>query len=232
MKGRGESQRGQQHIAYTRLHLAVRWSTILLPFEQARFLSLLPGEGYVVSPEVAEGLRGFTAAAASGRVARKGKTALDMDVDKATLGIEASEPGSLISDFEEIEMLLESQLGFGSREHAHFYELLASGLITVNRPALDLMRSLELSASVTEPLSAAFGLGRLRDVSIKLVQEQGTALSPNWCEVQIDPSFRSDDQLRFNIVYRSGNRDEVLGFATRTEAALTAAARVLETLDR
>lgn len=213
-------------ILFSRLHLTVRWSTVLLPFEQVRLLPLLETDGYVMSQQlIALGAAGVEV---GGEIARKGASVLSMNLDKLSLALESSSPESLVAEFDLVEEMLWRGVGFSSSQHAQFYELIAQAIVNLDRSAIDLMRSLNLSSEVSDPLSEAFGVGSLRDVTLRLVSTEGTALGPDWREFQIEPSFRSQGGLRVNVVYRSKERAPVVAFASSVEERVSRAVGMLK----
>lgn len=217
-------------VVFSRLSLSVRWSTVLLPFEQVRLLPLLETEGYVVGRQLSTpGL--LAEAEASGEIGRKGGSVLRLNLDRLTLSLDSSSPESLVAEFDLVEEMLGRGLGFNSSEHAHFYELLVNAIVSLDRSAIDLMRSTSLSPDLCKPLSVVFGTASLRNVALKLVSPDGTAHGPDWREFLIEPSFRGQGGLRVNTVYRSVERGPVVALAASIKDVVLRAVGVLEGLN-
>lgn len=217
-------------IDLTSLRLSVGWKTVLMPFEQSKFVSSLPGEGYVLLEDV----RQVPAAAGvsveiSGPLARKGTATVLIDTRRLTLGVECQDPRIAVDELTELEGLLERRLSFDSAEHARFYELVANIQAWTRRSPIGTFRSLQLADHLVTRLSGTIGAGPLRDVSLRLIPAEGTPLGVDWWDFQIEPSFRSPDRcFRFNTVYRRSVREPVMVMARNLEDLTMKTLQLLE----
>ena len=195
-------------IDILRLHLSVRWQGFLLPFEQRKFLSLLPEQGYVIDEGVTQSPAFGTFSETSGVLARKGVTSLTMEPSKPSMGLDNPEGHLLVEEFDSLEENLKHGLSFDSPERAAFYEVLFSALVWTDKNALDVLKRLR---PADDPLAAKFsetvGLGPAAMASIRLVPVIGQIHSSDWWDLLIDPSFRSPEQCyRVSFVFRNPER--------------------------
>lgn len=230
MAERRTSRVPAHEIEVLRLVLTVRWNTVLLPFEQPRFVSALPDEGYVLSEEVVRAGRPFGGAIeVSGRIARKGNTTLVMDPDKLTMGLESKSAESLVADFENLEELLRRQVFFDSARSAWFHEFVEQMLVWSDRSPIATFRSANIGGDLGGRLAGKAGFPNAANVSMRLAPAEGTPLDPYWWDIQIEPSFRSPERcLRFTVVYRSPQREEVMEFGRGIEKTALALIAELE----
>ncbi len=201
-------------IDFLQLHLAVRWSALLFPFEQRKFISHLPDEGYTLVGQVSEQLRRpspfGTFAEVSGEIARKGTTSLTMDTGTAVLALDAQNGRTLVEEFDLIEEMLRKNLSFDSPQRALFYEVITSALVWTKQDALQVLRRLALVQDITSRFSEKTGMGPAANVSFRFVPTLGEIDSADWWDVHIEPSHRSPHQCyRVTVVYRHPERSKV-----------------------
>ena len=215
-------------IDFLRLHLGVRWNTVLLPFEQRKFTSLLPDVGYVLDERVDQPLPFGAYPEASGTIARKGTTSLTMDTSTPVLALEAKTGQSLAEEFDIIEEALKHELSFDSPEHASFYEIVAQALVWTKKDALAVFASLGTAESIASRFSEKIGIGPSANVTLRLVPASGEVHSPDWWEFHIEPSFRSPQCYRVQIVYRDSERSKVIELAENLEQIINNFIALLE----
>jgi hypothetical protein len=201
-------------VDFVQLHLSVRWNTFLLPFEQSKFISRLPDEGYVLDGRVRQTVLGSPFQEASGTLARKGTTSLVMEMSTPTLGLNAENGQTLVEEFDLIEETLRKNLSFDSPQHASFYEVLASALVWTKQDALQVLRRLGSVQDITSRFAERTGMGPASNVAMRFVPAKGEMHSADWWDVHIEPSFRSPHQCyRVTVVYRHPERSEVIQVA-------------------
>lgn len=201
-------------IDFVQLHLSVRWNTFLLPFEQSKFISRLPDEGYALDERVRQTLLGSPFQEASGTLARKGTTSLAMEMRTPTLGLDGENGQTLVQEFDLIEEMLRKNLSFDSPQHASFYEVLASALVWTKQDALQELRRLATVQAITSRFSEKTGIGPAANVALRFVPAKGEMHSADWWDVHIEPSFRSPHQCyRVTVVYRHPERSRVIQVA-------------------
>lgn len=226
----GKRKNSDHELDLIGLRLSVGWNTVLLPFEQSKFISLLPSEGYVLTADFRQlAASGGASVEASGAIGRKGNTILFVDTGKLTLGIEAADARSMLDEFDRMEDLLRERLSFDSGASARFYELIAHILVWTDRSAIDTLRSLNLSGELVQPIADILGEGQISDVSLRLTPSDGTPLGPDWWDIHIEPSWRSPDRcFRCDVVYRRSNGQAVRKFAQDLERRVEEIFRFLE----
>lgn len=214
MAQRRQPTKAEYDIDFARLHLSVRWDTVLMPFEQSKLLSLLPNEGYVLDESLRR-LAPFGAwQEASGPIARKGETTLIMNSDSLVLGIEARDENALVDEFNAIEEFLRQRLLFDSPRHALHYEFLAQMLAWTELNAIEVLRRLDLGNAVVSRISETLGIGPAHNLSLRITPADGVVHSANWWDFHIEPSFRSPQHCyRLAVVYRNAERQRVVDFA-------------------
>lgn len=229
MTTRKEKGEEKYNIDLPYLQLSVQWNTILLPFEQSKFMSLLPDEGYIVDEQANVPQTFGTYPEVSGLIARKGTASLTMETRKPTLGIKAEDGKSLVEEFDTIEEVLRNRLSFDSTAHASFYEVLVNALVWTNQDALAVLRVLGTAGSIASRFSEKMGIGPAVYGGLRLIPVTGEINSPDWWDIRIDPSSRSPHECyRVQIVYRNSERSKVTELTSGMEQFVHTLIELLE----
>jgi hypothetical protein len=232
MTPRDVANQEKYEIDFFHLRLSVRWNTVLLPFEQYKFVALLPDEGYVLDERLNEPRPFGTYPEFGGTIARKGTTTLIMDTRSLILGLEAKNGQSLAEDFDVLENALRSELSFDSPEHASFYEILSNALVWTKQDALAVLRKLGVNNLMASRFSEATDLGPAANATLRLVPTSGEVHSENWWEFQIEFSPRSPHNCyRVQIIYRSPERSKVMDLTKDIERFIRTSIELLEETD-
>lgn len=219
-------------IDFVQLSLSVRWNTILLPFEQRKFTSILEDEGYILDERLTEPSSFGSYPEFSGTIARKGITSLTMDTRRLILGLHAKTGQSLTEDLGFIEDILKSGVSFDSPQYASFYEVLANALVWTEQDALAVLRKAGASSPFASRFSETTRIGASSNVSLRLVPTDGETHSERWWEFQIELSPRSPHNCyRVQIVYRSPERSKVTDLTKDIERFIQTSIELLEETD-
>lgn len=212
-------------IDFVRLSLGVRWDAVLFPFEQWKFLDILPEHGYSLDDPESNLRSPFgMQASISGQVAKKGgDIKLSLNSQKPQLVIEGPNPAVLAEEFQQIESVLSAELKFDSESQSSEHECDASLLVSTDQSPLKSLSEFWSGYPRLESIGSLIGLeDACTNSSLRLVSLGRSPLDRDWFELRVDPSVQSPDRNYFCVaVYRNPDREKVFHFLDRLQATIT-----------
>jgi len=217
-----------KQIQYQKLHLSVRYNTVLFPFDVTRFVQVLPESGYVVRDELVGPVPFGARVRVTGSVAHKGEIVLAINMDRNSVGIDAIDVDTLVSEMDALEDLLLDRLGFDSQKSAFFYELLAEAEVSTDRSPAEVLGSKFIQQGIFRSLSTAIG-EPTTNFGFRLVPTNANPNQPEWHDIRIQPDVaRATTHYYLATVFRSAERSKVMDFASRLTGILSDALTELE----
>lgn len=215
-------------IVFLRNFLSVRWHTVVFPFRTDVFAQALDSAGYILDEKYLR-LRGHRdpIEIEAGILGRKGSAAVVINPDRGYVGISSLDPISQVEAFEEVEGIIESVVGFASREHAWFYEYVCFALMPVSGAEDDTWIRKYQGSSVVADIGSIFGVD-LAPAGIRL-KSRNDLLGPDWTDIRISPispDFDRNQELR--ITHRRRDRDSVITLASRIQEMVRSIAQYLD----
>ncbi len=214
-------------IIFRQLSLAVRYGTVLFPFDTLQFLQALERHGFVATEEIGNvpfGAR-FTV---SGIVARKAQASVRIDADKQVVGILSPSIDQTVEEYLLLEKLVSDEFGIDSSTLASFYEFLCSGDVKAKKSPVKQFDAHFANLPITQDLSTIIGKQSLL-FGLRLVPKDGTPNSKYWFDIRIEPSIHvPTEKYDFQVVYRNSQRDDVLAFAKKINQTVGSLISVLE----
>lgn len=209
------------NTSYRYLSFAVKYSSVLFPFDQVQFLKALSREGFIVSvsPDtVAFGQK----LQLTGSVGRKGDVQVILYSDKRVLSVhvQSGDVKTLVTEMASLEALLKREFYLESQDLSEYYEFLATLVVKAEINPLTTWGSLSTEISIVNEASEALG----REVSlfgIKLVPKLEVPNQTNWFSLSLEPSIESPkSHHNVEVVFRDASSSQVIGFVTGFEDLL------------
>jgi hypothetical protein len=213
-------------IRYRTLALSIRFDAVIFPFETLTFLRGLGEMGYAFPepPQPPLGAR----VDLGGVLGRKGGVSVNLDVDKMIVGVNASDPESLVGEFEGVEGLIEQKLDIKSQDIAKFYEVLAGAVVDSGNPPLEAFARASSEMPVLGRLSPILG-SPLAPFGIRVSAPGQEPNQVDWFEVNICPDIQSGSRAySVEVVFRRGARGDVVTFARSISEKIESLVAALE----
>ena len=203
-------------IDLLRCALLVRWRQIHEPFEQWKFLRILPEQGYVIPRDVTDAPMSFgSRSEVTGRVGTKGSISLLLDSSRPGIQLEGLDVSTLIEEFDAIETLLLDQFDFDSKANCRFYEVDAQALIWSQNSPIDILRRRTSGLPAFDDVASVVNLP-LAGFGLKLSSPKDLPGDEEWAELQIEPSIRSPRSAYFSVlILRQNAKEAVWDMASR-----------------
>lgn len=200
---------------YGRLSLAVKYETVLFPFDVAQFLRALPRQGFFLPESLEEATLAIPIRARiepSGIVAKKGEITVRLDVDRRVLGVLSLDPEATLTEMESLESLLRDELGFDSPTVAQYYEFLGSVSIHAQRSPLESWTAHLAQVPVVEQASKLIGT-EVSPFGLRLAPAGGVPNQLDWFDIRIEPRVQAPTEYHYaDMVFRHPARDRVFAF--------------------
>lgn len=198
-------------VQFSRIRLSVRFRRIFFPVDLLELVSILQETGYqlLLPPEKMSPGGGTSRVEASGTIASKGFSRLDINMERGILGITSAGIEQAIADFEDIETRLGSLVNVP--DSAWFYEAILEGTVVGDEPAIMVVAGIAKGAPLFASMSEVWG-EPLTNFGFRLIR---TGQSPNqeeWLDIKIEPDVRRAEVFVFEGVHRSQEKGRVLTF--------------------
>jgi hypothetical protein len=205
---------------YRLLSLAVKYHSVLFPFDVYPFLRELSQQGFIL-PEPLEPVPLSSRFEVSGIVGRKEDIAVRLDTSRQVLGVYASSVNAALAGMDTLEALLKNELAFDSPGWAQYYEFLADLTIRTKKNPLESWQTHFAHTSIIEKFSEVLG-GSVFPFGIRLAIVGETPNQVNWFDMRIEPSIQSATSHHFvEVIFRRSDRDKVIAFVRRFENILS-----------
>lgn len=211
------SSHERYQVDLVRFSLLVRWRAVHVPFEEWKFLRLLPENGYIIQPNLLNRQLPYGAMPeTTALVGNKGGISLILDATRAGLQLEGLGVIDVLEEFENIEKLLLTEFAVGSKETARFYEFDAQALVWSPESPIESIRAQtqdwpllkEVGRILKKPVSG---------YSLKAASQTGIPTDEDWLELELQPAPRSPTSAFVALlVCRNPDRKVVFDTASRT----------------
>lgn len=212
---------------YRQLSLAVKYNTVLFPFDTVLFLQAISKQGFILSDEIGP-IPSGARLQLRGRVATKGDISIRVDTDRHIVAVEVLNPESAIEQLDLIESLLHDDLAFDSSGLIHFYEFGSDLVVKSVKNPLESWQTHFAHVPVIEKISNILG----RETALYGVTVALKGADPNqsnWFDLRINPQILSaTNNYAVKVVFRDAERDEVIGFVRGFEDTLSKLLAIVE----
>ena len=217
------------HIVSATVRLSVRYLSVLFPFNQSIFLSVLPRIGFV-TPQSVPLPPSRTRLAVTGQIATKGDVRLSIQDEKFVLGVSAPDVETAVRELGSVEDLLKQEVGFDSEGQSQFYEVLADMVVAADYNPIEVLPSCFTGVKLFGDLSQILGQA-VSNFTLRLVPRPGSPTERNWFDITIEPDLTNPTHwYSVNTVYRQQERQKVLTFTLKLPDTVNAIlARVTRT---
>ncbi len=214
-------------ITYRNLSLAIRFRTVIFPFDAVRYLELLEENGFVLSERIAEIPFGARLEI-SGFIARKGKTSIRLDSDKQVLAVHSPIITDVIEGLNFQETLLKKEFRLETESLSSFYELTAEVYLKSKGNPLESWRA----HFANDPLLNQVSNRLKKPVSpygLRFASKETPPNHPDWFEIMFSPSVLAPSEMHeVRIVYRNHQREDVMKFAQQADSFIYALQAIIE----
>lgn len=212
---------------YRRLSLAVKYGSVLFPFDHVQFLRALSKQGFTLPESIGPVPLGRRLEV-SGIVGRKGEVSVRLDAERQVLAVEAPDVETSLVEMDSLESLLESEFDIDSPSLAHYYEFLAGLTVKAKKNPLESWYAHFAQVPMIGEASKVLGT-EVSPFGIRLAPKGEVPNQPNWFEIRIEPLVRSATAYHhIEVVYRRSSRDEVFAFVRKFEDTLSAILTIVE----
>jgi hypothetical protein len=213
---------------YRRLAIAVRYRSVLFPFDVFNFLRAVSKLGFILPPESIEPAPLGTRLEVTGTVARKGEVAVRLNTERQILQVEAQNPNAAVTEMASIESLLRDEFELDSSQLAEYYEFLASLNMRAKKNPLASWSAHFAELAIVQRFSEMVG----REVcpfGVRLADKGGIPTQTDWFELRIEPLVQAPTTHHLvEVVFRRARGDEVLAFVRKFEDTLPALLGLVE----
>ncbi len=214
-------------ILFRQLSLAVRFRSILFPFDTVQFLRALEHNGFVVLSQIGEIPFGARLDV-GGVVARKGPVSVAIDLEKQILGVHTPNPQVAADEFSLVEGLLAQEFDLDITQIAAFYEFLATCDVKANKNPMKQLQAHLGSDPFLQKISAVLGKDTI-PFGLRLVPRDAEPNSPEWFEFRIEPKISlPSKEYNVIVVHRSAKRETIISFAKTFNSTLSNLVSVME----
>lgn len=214
-------------LVYHRVHIGLKYATLRFPLDPRELAQFLPEKGWIIPSAIVElplggALRG------EGLLARKASSQVTWNADAQVIAVAGRNPENVAEDFEQVEAVIEHDIGYDSAAHALFYELVAEALVRTKTEPINSVRALGEKMGLLSLFEKAIH----SDVSLfglRLAPSKGGPEDSEWYEVNVSPLvFHPRKHLSVQVVWRSKERADVM---TATKQLSDLIARITATLE-
>lgn len=152
-----------------------------------------------------------------GQVAKKDDLTVDCIPDKQVLGISSNDNEKLLSEFNELEKEISTELGQNVSENAQFYETIIQLAIKTGKNPLETMAKIRNNYPICNDFSEIVG-EEVSPFGIRMSPSKKPLQSEDWFDFKIEPLIvRATTTYYGNFVFRSANREKVLDALTKSK---------------
>jgi len=190
---------------------SVVFDTVLFPFRVEDLLDSLPHIGFVVTETLET--RFAARVAMAGSVATKGDLRLSVDTQRQFVALRGRSFSEVLQAFDDVETLLESEIGLNVESDARYYELQMQGFITSKKMAPLRALSDAANQNILERLSKVWEQ-KVANFSLRLVTPNTPPNSVEWFDFRIEPEVsQPEETYYFYWVYRNRAKSDVVSRA-------------------
>ena len=205
-------------INYRHLTLAIKYASVLFPFDVALFLRSLSKEGFMLPestgpvPQVPLGRK------LEGKInMMKGDVSVRVDTERYILVVQALDVGDVLAEMDTIESLLRNEFGLDNPNLAHYYEFVAGFTIRAEKNPMESWYNHFGQAPLVREFSEALGMN-VSPFGIRLSVREEPPNQVDWFEIRFEPLIQSATTHHMvEVVFRNSLRDKVFDFAEKFE---------------
>ncbi len=202
---------------YSELSLAVKYTSVLFPFDVVQFVKTLSKHAYIV-PEQIQQFFPVTLDArveVSGIVGRKGEVSVRVDEGRQVLAIHAPDPKTALAEMESTESLLKNEFDVDSTGLAQYYEFFAQLAIKAKKSPLQSWHAHSELVPMVKGFSDVLGT-EVSLFGLRLALARQVPNQANWFDIRIEPLLRSPTTHHLvGVVFRRARRDETFEFVAK-----------------
>jgi hypothetical protein len=212
------------------IRLASRSNFVIFPIDQRDFFEGLRGIGFTVAREPPSGVPFGITATIGGNVARIDGMVLDMDIDRQVIGLQGPSMELVIEKFGQVEKLLNDRFGLNLAQNIRFYEIIASFQLETGKVPVDTLGKLPGFEQVVKSFGSVMGRAVV-PFALRVRLSDSLPNDEEWFEMTIEPLV-INPKLRYYIttVFRSPDRNKVLGFARELQIKIPDVVKSLESM--
>lgn len=213
---------------YRRLAVAVKYKSVLFPFDVFTFLRAISKRGFILPPDSLEPAPLGTRLEVKGTLARKAEVSIGLNTERQILQVEAPNTSAAVTEMASVESLLREEFDLESSQLAEYYEFLASLDIRAKTNPLDRWFDHFTHLPIVKRFSELVG----REVcpfGVRLADKGGIPTQTDWFELRMEPLLQAPTtHHRIEVVFRRARGDEVMAFVRKFEDILPALLELVE----
>ena len=215
-------------VGYRQLSIAVKFSSVLFPFDTIQLLRTLSKQGFVLPEQISRPVTIGMRLEISGIVGRKGEVSVRVDEPRQVLGVSGPDTKSVLTEMDSLESTLKAELGFDSSSSAHYYEFLASLIMRANKNPLESWQSHFAQTPILRKISEVVG-SEVSVFGLRVGSKGEVPNQANWFDIRIEPLVQSaKEHHSIEVVFRHSRRGEVIAFVRKFDDMLTAILSLVE----
>lgn len=203
---------------YTQLSLAVKFDTVLLPFDAVTLLRILEDSGYIILSDKLEklvvplGVR----LDLKGVIARRGDAQIRLESDRQILGVHTPDTTMLQEEFELIESLVKKEFDLDIPTLARYYEFIAGYTVRADNNPLTMWRDHFEDTSLVKKFSKIMGT-QVSPFGLRIAPSGADPNQNEFFDITIGPQVPSaTSHHRVQVIYRS-ERNKTYEFVRKFE---------------
>ncbi len=205
---------------YRRLALAIKYKSVLFPFDVFNFLKAISKRGFILPPDSLEPAPLGTRLEVKGTVGRKGEVSIGLNTEQHSLQVEAPNSSAAVTEMESIELLLRDEFDLESPRLAEYYEFLASLSVRATKNPLDSWYVHFAQLAVLKQFSEVVGR-QVSPFGVRLAEKGGIPTQTDWFELRIEPLVQAPTTHHLiEVVFRRARGEEVFAFVRQFEDTL------------
>jgi hypothetical protein len=216
---------------YFTVSLAVKYGSVLFPFDIGKFVLALSREGFLLPESLEDTILALPLRrrlGLSGIVARKPDLAVRVDQEAQVVAIHAVDARAALREMEAVEVLLKEQFAVVSQSLAQYYEFMASMTVRAGVDPSEAWTALLSQTSVVEEASKVLRKD-LSPFGLRLVPKGSVPNQTDWFDIRIEPEMHAPDSYHYiDVIYRNSDRADVFAFVRNLEKAVKALVSIVE----
>jgi len=219
---------GTLKATYRNLSLAVKYSSVLFPFDVTQFLQALSRQNFVLPEELMQPVPPGRRLNVSGFVARKGEVAVRIDTDRQVVAVNSADVKTVVTEMNAVDSLLSDELDFDCSDLVQYYEFVAGLTIKAKRNPLDSWHTHFSQVPIINEFSKILET-EVSPLGLRLSASGQIPNQPNWFDIRIVPLVQSAENYHLiEVVFRNSRRDPVFDFVRGFEDTLIALLSLIE----
>jgi len=210
---------------HRRLSFAVKYGTVLFPFDGVRFVQALSREGFTV-PESVD-TEPLTRTLLVGTF-RRADVSVRIDMQRYILGVRTPTVESLVQQMDAVESMLVQEFGLKSSALAQYYEFLADATVKAQKNPLEKWNVLMSDAMVLDRFGKMLG-AEIAPFGLRLTRRGERPNQAEWMELRVEPLIESPTDYHFvELVFRHPERTRVVQTAVSFEQTIKDIVAIVE----